>query len=50
MDVVYRATDLELMREITVKAVSETASFDARQRLIREARALIHGMRFEISV
>ncbi len=39
MGVVYRATDLELMREVAVKVVSETASSDARQRLIREARA-----------
>jgi hypothetical protein len=39
MGVVYRATDLELMREVAVKVVSEAASTDARQRLIREARA-----------
>ena len=39
MGVVYRATDLELMREVAVKVVSEAASSDARQRLIREARA-----------
>jgi hypothetical protein len=39
MGVVYRATDLELMREVAIKVVSETASTDARQRLIREARA-----------
>jgi tetratricopeptide (TPR) repeat protein len=39
MGVVYRATDLELMREVAVKVVPETASSDARQRLLREARA-----------
>src|SRR5262249_52166049 len=39
MGIVYRATDLELMREVAVKVVSEAASTDARQRLIREARA-----------
>lgn len=39
MGVVYRATDLELMREVAVKVVSETTSSDAHQRLIREARA-----------
>src|SRR5215475_15897292 len=39
MGVVYRATDLELMREVAVKVVSEEASTEARQRLIREARA-----------
>src|SRR5262249_7442132 len=39
MGVVYRATDLELMREVAVKVVLEAASSDARQRLIREARA-----------
>jgi tetratricopeptide (TPR) repeat protein len=39
MGVVYRATDLELMREVAVKVLSEAASSDARQRLIREARA-----------
>jgi tetratricopeptide (TPR) repeat protein len=39
MGVVYRATDLELMREVAVKVVSEAASTEARQRLIREARA-----------
>src|SRR5262245_23735426 len=39
MGVVYRATDLELMREVAIKVVSEAASTDARQRLIREARA-----------
>lgn len=40
MGVVYRATDLELMREVAIKVVSEAASSDARQRLIREARAV----------
>ena len=39
MGVVYRATDLDLMREVAVKVLSETGSYDARQRLIREARA-----------
>jgi tetratricopeptide (TPR) repeat protein len=40
MGIVYRATDLELMREVAVKVLPETASSpDARQRLIREARA-----------
>src|SRR5262245_38900807 len=39
MGVVYRATDLELMREVAVKVVSEAASTEARQRLIREAPA-----------
>jgi len=39
MGVVYRATDLELMREVAVKVAPEAASTDARQRLIREARA-----------
>jgi tetratricopeptide (TPR) repeat protein len=36
---VYRAMDLELMREVAVKVLSEAASADAPQRLIREARA-----------
>ena len=39
MGVVYRATDLELMREVAVKVVSEATSTEACQRLIREARA-----------
>ena len=39
MGVVYRATDLELMREVAVKVISESSSADSRQRLIREARA-----------
>jgi len=39
MGVVYRATDLELMREVAVKVISEDSTADARQRLIREARA-----------
>ncbi|MDQ2937143.1 MAG: protein kinase, partial [Acidobacteriota bacterium] len=40
MGIVYRATDLELMREVAVKVLPGTSSSpDARQRLIREARA-----------
>ena len=40
MGIVYRATDLELHREVAVKVLSASASTsDARQRLIREARA-----------
>lgn len=39
MGVVFRATDLDLMRPVAVKVLSEFASSDARQRLLREARA-----------
>jgi tetratricopeptide (TPR) repeat protein len=40
MGIVYRAMDLELMREVAVKVLPDTSSSpDARQRLIREARA-----------
>src|SRR5436190_11575510 len=39
MGVVYRATDLQLMREVAVKVISEDSSTDARERLLREARA-----------
>lgn len=40
MGIVYRATDLELMREVAVKVLPGTLSSpDARQRLMREARA-----------
>jgi len=40
MGIVYRATDLELMREVAIKVLPHTSSSpDARQRLLREARA-----------
>ncbi len=40
MGTVYRATDLELQREVAVKILSATShTTDGRQRLIREARA-----------
>ena len=39
MGVVYSATDLELHRRVAVKVISENSSGDARERLIREARA-----------
>ena len=40
MGTVYRATDLELQREVAVKILSATSQgSDARERLIREARA-----------
>jgi len=40
MGTVYRATDLELQREVAVKVLATTAqSSDARERLVREARA-----------
>src|SRR4029079_5612258 len=40
MGVVYRATDLELHREVAVKVLpAATSSIEARQRLMREARA-----------
>ena len=39
MGVVYRATDLELEREVAIKIVAETAATDdSRHRLLREAR------------
>ena len=39
MGIVYRATDRELLRDVAVKVVPGASSDDARQRLIREARA-----------
>jgi eukaryotic-like serine/threonine-protein kinase len=39
MGIVYRATDLELMREVAIKVISEATSSDSRDRFIREARA-----------
>ena len=39
MGIVYRATDLELKRPVAVKVLSESALPEARQRLMREARA-----------
>src|SRR5262249_33916453 len=39
MGIVYRATDIELKRPVAVKVLSQAASSDARQRLLREARA-----------
>ncbi len=39
MGIVYRATDLELMREVAIKVISEATSTDSRHRFIREARA-----------
>ena len=39
MGIVYRATDLELHREVAVKILSAGSTSDGRERLIREARA-----------
>jgi serine/threonine protein kinase len=39
MGIVYRATDLELAREVAIKVISEASSQDSRDRFIREARA-----------
>src|SRR5881296_3604845 len=40
MGIVYRATDLELHRQVAVKILSASAtSSDGRERLLREARA-----------
>ena len=39
MGVVYRATDLDLMRQVAIKVISEASTSDSRDRFIREARA-----------
>src|SRR5215813_1252061 len=39
MGIVYRATDLELMRQVAVKVLSHASSVEARERLLREARS-----------
>ncbi len=39
MGIVYRATDLELMRQVAVKVLSQASSIEARERLLREARS-----------
>ncbi|MFZ0063596.1 MAG: protein kinase [Pyrinomonadaceae bacterium] len=40
MGIVFRATDLELMREVAIKVLPASPSWsDARERLLREARA-----------
>src|SRR5678815_6144405 len=40
MGIVFRATDLQLQREVAIKVLpSASSSPDARQRLLREARA-----------
>src|SRR5262249_15070119 len=39
MGVVYRATDLQLKRQVAVKVLSEAAVPEAHERLMREARA-----------
>ena len=39
MGLVFRATDIELMREVAVKVLPENSFPDARDRLLREARA-----------
>lgn len=39
MGIVYRATDLELQRQVAVKILSTTTDSDGRERLLREARA-----------
>lgn len=38
MGVVYRAMDLELMREVAVKVLTQASSPESHQRLVREAR------------
>lgn len=39
MGIVYRARDLELLRDVALKVVLQAGSEDARRRLLREARA-----------
>src|SRR5262245_45266607 len=39
MGIVFRATDVTLQREVAVKVLPEAATGEARERLLREARA-----------